>query len=472
MTIRWKLLSLIGYFGFLGTAVLAGNHAVFEDFDGSMVTWSGTGSFVRMETLEGMPDAGRPVTGYSGRFFATNYDGKFSDRKTGTLLSKVFKPECAYINFKIAGGNYPATALIELLYEDRVLYSATGKEDQHLRWESWNVKNYRRENYTNAFRIRIRDEEDGPWGWIAVDEIEFSDTPRTEIYTGGFFKIYDPSVGETNAWYINDHCFVQGADGTWHLFGITKEEPRDSMDEVFFAHATAPDLLGPWTKQEPVIHADRANGSEYHVWAPHVIEHEGLYYMFYCGGDPVSGRASNTDEKGYRINLAISTDLYHWKKHPGNPLFKDAGAARDPMVFRHEDEWLMYYTVNRNNENPHTVALRRSKDLVNWSEDSRTVFNDQETIGASHTESPFVFKSNGEFYLLIGPRGGYAGTDVFRSKTPFEWKCEDWVGWVPAHAAELILNGDNLWVSSCGWGQRGVYLAPLHIHPIIGSYKK
>ena len=37
----------------------------------------------------------------------------------------------------------------------------------------------------------------------------------------GFRRVFDPSVGEKEPWYINDHTFIRASDGTWHLFGIT-----------------------------------------------------------------------------------------------------------------------------------------------------------------------------------------------------------------------------------------------------------
>lgn len=45
--------------------------------------------------------------------------------------------------------------------------------------------------------------------------------PRTLVECGAFVKIYDPSVGENEHWYINDHCFIQDTNGLWHMFGIT-----------------------------------------------------------------------------------------------------------------------------------------------------------------------------------------------------------------------------------------------------------
>src|SRR5579859_6885960 len=73
------------------------------------------------------------------------------------------------------------------------------------------------------------------------------DKAQARFRVGRFHKIYDPSKGEKQKWYINDHTFIRAADGQWHLFGITHPEPANPLEEKFFAHATAPDLAGPWT---------------------------------------------------------------------------------------------------------------------------------------------------------------------------------------------------------------------------------
>jgi beta-fructofuranosidase len=64
-----------------------------------------------------------------------------------------------------------------------------------------------------------------------------------------------------------------------------------------------------------------------------VIDVDGLYHMFYCGG--------GEDLIAYEINLATSTDLYHWKRWPEGPLFRDGYEARDPFVIRIGDQWVM-----------------------------------------------------------------------------------------------------------------------------------
>lgn len=111
---------------------------------------------------------------------------------------------------------------------------------------------------------------------------------------GSFERVYDPSVADDERWYINDHTFVREASGTWHLVGITHAEPAAPFDELHFAHATAPDLHGPWKREPYALSTDPLHG-EHHLWAPHIVEHDDLYWMFYCaGGRPSPGTGSTS----------------------------------------------------------------------------------------------------------------------------------------------------------------------------------
>ena len=284
-----------------------------------------------------------------------------------------------------------------------------------------------------------------------------------------FSLVYDPSVGEEDRWYINDHTFFRtAADGSWHLIGITHAEPMAPFDELHLAHATAPSLQGPWTKQPFALSTDPV-WSESHLWAPHVIEHDGTYWMFVCGGGPTP--------QEYRIHLATSPDGWTWTRHPSNPMVVDGYEARDPMVRRVGDRWVMYYTAtSRPQGGDHVVKAVFSDDLVHWG-DERIVFRDAMAgTGAGPTESPFVVERDGRWYLLIGPDwygltssfeetgrydpSAYRRTRVIVSDDPLLFDVAGHVANIDAHAAEVIVDehGD-WWVSHCGWGQGGVWLA-------------
>jgi arabinan endo-1,5-alpha-L-arabinosidase len=274
------------------------------------------------------------------------------------------------------------------------------------------------------------------------------------VTADSFTLIYDPSVGEHEKWYINDHTFIKDLNGTWHLFGITHKEPADPEHEINFAHATAPHLFGPWIKQPFALNFDPNYFGEVHLWAPHVIRVNETYYMFYCGGD--------ADHTQYAISLATSEDLFNWKRLPSGPLFRDGFDARDPMVTKINDLWHLFYDAT---EPPkfgnHIIAYRTSTDLIHWSERHIAFTDPSKGDFGGPTESPFVIHHNEWWYLFTGPRPEYRGTDVFRSQNPVDFQLSQQVGHINSHAAEIINDDGDWWISHCGWGEGGVWLAPL-----------
>lgn len=270
----------------------------------------------------------------------------------------------------------------------------------------------------------------------------------------GFVRVFDPSQGEKQACYINDHCFIRADSGTWHLFGITATEPAKPSQERFLLHATAPQLLGPWTKHAPVMHVDRAAG-ETVIWAPAIVKHDGLYWMFYCGG----GRSDTQ----FQIDAATSSDLWTWKRSSANPLLVDGYDARDPMVVRVGSQWILYYCATEHPDGGHHVVKAvTSPDLIHW-HDRSIVFRslDVGTFGGP-TESPFVVARNNRYYLFLCTNEPYNNTAVYVSDSPFHWNPKDVVLRFGAHAAEVVDVGNGKWfISSAGWGQGGLYLSTL-----------
>lgn len=288
---------------------------------------------------------------------------------------------------------------------------------------------------------------------VAADKL--SSRHSSQVFSGEFKKIYDPSVGENAQWYINDHTIVRGPDGLWHMFGITHQEPANPIDEKNFAHATSPTLTNSsWKKHPFALTADPAQG-EVHLWAPHVILHKGLYYMFYCAGDE--------DHSKYKIHLATSPDLWTWTRHQGNPLVVDGYDARDPFVIKVKGAWVMYYTANTEpHGGNHVVAYRQSRDLIHWGARQIALEYPESGTFGGPTESPFVVKRGELYYLFAGPAGGYIGTPVYVSRDPFHFDAQRTVGHIQSHAAEVIQDLDGTWhITHAGWGQGGLHLAPI-----------
>jgi len=297
---------------------------------------------------------------------------------------------------------------------------------------------------------------------VAAEPTASPESKNSLVATGEFIKIYDPNVGEKlDTWYINDHCFAFGPDGTWHLFGITGHEPVHPTRERLFAHATAKTLLQqPWDKQPHALrYAPEAPWRERHLWAPYIVRHDGKYYMFYCAGD-----ADNTK---YKLHLATSTDCNTWTRHPANPMVVDGFDARDPFVMRLGERWIMYYTATtKRSGGNHVVAYVTSKDLIHWGGRGIAFVDPSKGKWGGPCESPQIIRRGDRYYLMLGPRNGdrieYVGTDVYVSRDPLHWKIENRVAHLRAHAPEVLRDVDGRWyISDCGWGRHGVYLAPL-----------
>jgi hypothetical protein len=290
---------------------------------------------------------------------------------------------------------------------------------------------------------------------LFADPNPLAPTAAGDAFTvGAFKKIYDPSIGETEKWYINDHTFIRAQDGQWHLFGITHREPASPKDEKFFAHATAPELMGPWTKQPPVLQAD-SEEQELVMWAPYVIQEGGTYWMYYCAG--------GSSDATYQIHLATSTDLWTWERSAANPMLVDGYDARDPMVFQVDDQWALYYCATTTPQGGnHTVKAMTGPDLYHWSDPKEVFRSDQIGTYGGPTESPFVVLRNEKYYLFVCTNRGYNETVAYVSDSPFHFDAANQVGKFPAHAAEIVVTPEGKWYASrAGWGQGGVYLAEL-----------
>ena len=114
----------------------------------------------------------------------------------------------------------------------------------------------------------------------------------------------------------------------------------------------------------------------------------------------------------------------------------------------------------------HCVACVRSDDLIHWRDKQNVFVSELSGTYAGPCESPFVECVGGRYYLFIGPYGGYdrayTDTAVYVSDDPFHFEETDLAGHVPAHAAEVICHENRYYITHCGWGEGGVFLAPLY----------
>jgi hypothetical protein len=129
--------------------------------------------------------------------------------------------------------------------------------------------------------------------------------------------------GTPAAWFEND---------TWHLFyersdlGVWLAKSKD---------------LKVWTnvQDEPVLARGPESYDRLMIALNQIVRHDGRYYAYFHG--------SGTPEKPrlWTTNIAVSTDLIHWKKFPGNPLLPERENKSSGIVV-HDGKQFRLYTMH------------------------------------------------------------------------------------------------------------------------------
>lgn len=243
----------------------------------------------------------------------------------------------------------------------------------------------------------------GRWSW--VDESYTTPEKMLEQAKGYIDRLKEGTYPFENLFAevggtVIDHAIIE-KDGIHHLFYIRgkacttwPEYPTNN-----FGHAVSSDLIH-WKVEAPVLQSVEGEWDEYQVWAPHVIYHDGRYWMFYTG---VNNNAAQA------IGLATSKDLYHWERFEGNPIIKPGSwgiwdenrwsDCRDPVVLKDGDIFYAYYCTNcvENGKTSYCVGIASSHDLYIWKDEGYAIM---EKSTQTPPESPFAVKKDGKYYLF------------------------------------------------------------------------
>ena len=121
--------------------------------------------------------------------------------------------------------------------------------------------------------------------------------------------------------------------------------------------------------------------------------------MFYTGC---------TFDNTQRIGLAMSVDLYRWKRISDRPIInpdqyewafcptQQGATCRDPHVFKHDDEYSLYYTAVTK-DGLGCVARASSRDLLTWQDQGPVYCSDR----LDHCESSNVQKLDDTYLLFL-----------------------------------------------------------------------
>jgi len=218
--------------------------------------------------------------------------------------------------------------------------------------------------------------------------------------------------------YVKDFCLLKVKD-TYHLFHIAGT-PGVSCglagNEIWFGHATTRNFQR-WETHPPCFYIDPAGWDNGHVFAPYVIEKDGVFSMFYTGCS-----LENTQ----RIGAAISSDLFHWQRADSRPVIRPeeyawafcptekGSACRDPHVTLIDGSYQMYYTAVTK-EGRGCVARASSLDLMHWQDCGPSYTFSK----LNHCESSNMQELNGSYLLFFGGHHEYWSYVV--SDNLFSW---------------------------------------------------
>ncbi|MCI0492338.1 MAG: hypothetical protein L0Z07_05320, partial [Planctomycetes bacterium] len=116
-------------------------------------------------TLEGQQE----VLGFAGKGLVNTFLG--GDRSQGKLVSPPFMINRSFLTFLLGGGEHPGETCVNLVVDGQVVRTATGKNQEKLDQQNWNV----RDLAGKEGRIEIVDRHADGWGHINVDQIELRD---------------------------------------------------------------------------------------------------------------------------------------------------------------------------------------------------------------------------------------------------------------------------------------------------------
>jgi len=125
-------------------------------------------------------------------------------------------------------------------------------------------------------------------------------------------------------------------NGKWHLFYERNDE--GVWLAVSYDHITWRNL-----QDEPVLKKGPSAYDAGAVAANQVIRYGDRYFMYYHGSSDPDWNKPEANSV-WSSNVAMSTDLVHWVKYPGNPIV--AGDHSSPIVVSHEGSYLLFTMHN------------------------------------------------------------------------------------------------------------------------------
>jgi fructan beta-fructosidase len=360
----------------LAISAQAAEDILIADFEGDTYgNWKVTGICFGTGPCHGALPHQQPVSGFQGKGLINTYLN--GDSTTGALTSPPIKIQRKFINFLIGGGNKPDGACINLLVDEKVVRTATGKDDELLQWVTWDVADLA----GKVANIQIIDQVTEGWGHINLDQIVQSNTRKVEppVSEKLYHESYRPQFhfSPKKNW-TNDPNGLVFYKGEYHLF-FQHNPTGINWGNMTWGHAVSPDLVH-WTQLENAIHPDKL-GTIYSGSA--VVDWKNTAGL-QTGAEKVIACLYTSAGTPFTQSLAYSNDRGRtWTKYEKNPVLKHIlGENRDPKVFWHAPtrKWVMALYLADGK-----YILLGSRNLKEW-----TKLSDVPPFGAD--ECPDIFE--------------------------------------------------------------------------------
>ncbi len=296
-----------------------------------------------------------------------------------------------------------------------------------------------------------------------VSSQALADDRRVPVIEQPWIRITgNPDLGEltSDKQQPVDFGVWQASDGSWQLWSCIRKTKEVGRPRLLYRwegkSLTSPD----WTPKGIAMRADPTKGElPGGLQAPHVVQQDGQYVMFYGSWDDICSAVS-ADGKTFtrRTNSAGKTPLFRGTEleHP-----------RDAMLISINGLWHCYYTAHSATKDIGKAYCRTSKDLVHWGDEHLVAAAGRSGAGKYSAECPFVVELEpGEFYLFRTQKyGKEARTCVYHSNDPLNFGVDNdkghFVCELPVAAPEIVRLEGQYYIVALRPGLDGIQVAPL-----------
>lgn len=202
----------------------------------------------------------------------------------------------------------------------------------------------------------------------------------------------------------------------WSLYGAYAKQGGYEIDPGYEGLASSEDGFS-WqrAKDQYILSIHEPEVGEWEkdcIYMPWLVEHDGFFYNFY--------NAKKMPEWIEQIGLAMSVDLFDWKRHEENPVLRvrpggfDEKFCADPKVFRDGDHWVMFYFGVGGGSAHIMVAF--SLDLYHWVSDPDPLYKaggNPSGLDTNHAHKiSLVWNPENETYYLFYNAVGKQGRGI------------------------------------------------------------